>query len=279
MVTVAFGSGQALTEPSQHSLAGSGGNLVFFEWPNEDATFVALIAHGYGEHARRYDHVAERLVAEGATVYAPDHIGHGLSDGERALVAQGEALTADLHLVAEIASGAHSGLPVVLIGHSMGGIVATRYAQKHPGELSALVLSGPAIGGNAEIMGLLGLDPIPEIPIDPGVLSRDPETGAKYAADPLVYHGPFHRATLEMLKQSVDDVAGGGSFGDLPVLWIHGSEDALAPYGETQVAVERIRGPRTEEKVYEGARHEIFNETNREEVLDDTVGFLHRSLG
>ncbi len=68
-------------EPTEHSLSGSGGNLVFHEWPNDEAEFVALIAHGYGEHSRRYDHVADRLVAEGAVVYAPDHIGHGLSQG------------------------------------------------------------------------------------------------------------------------------------------------------------------------------------------------------
>lgn len=267
-----------VNEPIAHSLSGSGGNLVFHEWANDAATFVALVAHGYAEHSRRYDHVAERLVAEGAVVYAPDHIGHGLSEGERALVVEGEAMTADLHLVAGIARGAHPGLPVVLVGHSMGGIVATRYAQKHPGELDALVLSGPVIGGNAAIMSLLELDPIPEVPIDPAVLSRDPETGAEYAADPLVYHGPFHRETLTMLKTAVDEVAAGGSFGDLPVLWIHGSEDALAPLEETRPAVERIRGPRTEERVYEGARHEIFNETNREEVLDDMIEFLRRAL-
>jgi len=273
-----FGAKPLTDSPVQHSLSGSGGKLVFFEWPNEDASFIALVAHGYGEHARRYDHVADRLVSEGATVYAPDHLGHGLSDGERALVEHGEMLTADLHLVGELARGAHPGLPVVLIGHSMGGIVATRYAQKYPGELTALVLSGPVIGGNAAMFGLLEMDPIPEIPIDPAVLSRDPETGEKYAADPLVYHGPFHRASLEMFKRSVADVAEGGSFGDLPVLWMHGSEDQLAPLAEARPAIERIRGTRTEEKVYEGAQHEIFNETNREEVLDDTVEFLHRSL-
>ena len=62
------------------------------------------------------------------------------------------------------------------------------------------------------------------------------------------------------------------------MLWIHGSEDGLAPIEYTRMAIERIRGPRTEEKVYEGARHEIFNETNRDEVLDDTVEFLRRTL-
>jgi alpha-beta hydrolase superfamily lysophospholipase len=59
---------------------------------------------------------------------------------------------------------------------------------------------------------------------------------------------------------------------------MHGSEDQLAPLADARVAIEKIRGPRTEEKVYEGAQHEIFNETNREEVLDDTVEFIQRSL-
>jgi alpha-beta hydrolase superfamily lysophospholipase len=269
----------SVTQPIQHSLSGSGGNLVFWEWNTSEARFVALIAHGYAEHARRYDHVAERLVAEGAVVYAPDHMGHGKSEGERALVAQGEALTADLHLIAEIARGAHPGLPVVLIGHSMGGLVATRYAQTHTGELAALVLSGPVIGGNPEIQALLELEQIPEVPIDPDVLSRDPEVGAAYAADPLVYSGPFQRTTLESLFAGMDRVAEGPGFGELPVLWIHGSDDALAPLEPTRAAIERMRGPRTEEKIYEGARHEIFNETNRQEVLDDAIAFIKRALG
>ena len=252
---------------------------MFFEWPNEAPSFIALIAHGYAEHARRYDHVAERLVGEGATVYAPDHMGHGLSEGERALVQNGEGMTADLHLVAEIARGAHPELPVALIGHSMGGLISTRYAQMHEGELDALILSGPVIGGNPEIQGLLALDPIPEVPIDPAVLSRDPAVGAAYTADPLVYSGPFRRETLESLFAAMDRVGAGPGFGDLPTLWIHGSDDALAPIDYTRKAMDRLRGPRTEEKVYEGARHEIFNETNRHEVLDDTVEFLRRTLG
>jgi len=267
-----------MTDPIQHSLSGSGGNLVFWVWANETPTFVALIAHGYAEHARRYDHVAERLVSAGAVVYAPDHTGHGLSEGERALVENGEGMTADLHLVAEIAKGAHPDLPVALIGHSMGGLIATRYAQTHGSELDALVLSGPVIGGNPEIQGLLALDPIPEVPIDVAVLSRDPAVGAAYTADPLVYSGPFKRETLESLFAAMDRVDEGPGFGELPTLWIHGSDDGLAPIQYTRKAMEHLRGSRTEEKVYEGARHEIFNETNQDEVLDDTVEFLHRAL-
>jgi alpha-beta hydrolase superfamily lysophospholipase len=264
---------------AESELQGARGRVVVHEWANPEARFVLLLSHGYGEHAGRYEHVADRLVAEGATVHAPDHLGHGLSDGERAHVEDGEDFSADLHRVAERAREAHPGLPVVLLGHSMGGLIATRYAQRHPGELDALVLSGPAIGGAPELEMLLGLDPIPDVPIDPAVLSRDASVGQAYADDPLVYHGPFKRATLQALVTAVKAVAEGPGFGDLPTLWIHGEEDQLVPLAATRQAIEHVRGSDFTERVYAGARHEVFNETNKDEVLDDVVAFLRRVLG
>jgi len=259
-------------------LQGNRGRLHVATWPNPDATFLVVIAHGYGEHAGRYAHVAERLLAEGAVVVAPDHLGHGRSEGERALVERGEDLTDDLHLVAARARADHPGLPMVLIGHSMGGLVATRYAQRFGEELSALVISGPIIGGNDAIQALLDLDPIPEVPIDPTGLSRDPAVGEAYAADPLVYHGPFLRPTLEALFDGVARVAEAGALGEVPTLWIHGTEDPLAPLEPTREATELIAGSDFQQRIYEGAAHEVFNETNREEVLDDVVTFIHAAL-
>jgi alpha-beta hydrolase superfamily lysophospholipase len=160
----------------------------------------------------------------------------------------------------------------------MGGIVATRYAQRWPEELGALVLSGPAIGGNPALIGLLEMDPIPDVPIDPAVLSRDPAVGEAYAADELVHHGPFARQTLMELGAAVERIAAGPSLGDLPTLWIHGSDDQLAPLDVTREAVERIRGSRLTQKVYPGARHEVFNETNKDEVLGDVGAFLREAL-
>ncbi len=264
---------------TESELAGARGRVVVHEWRAADPSFVVLLAHGYGEHAGRYEHVARRLVAEGAVVYAPDHLGHGRSEGERAHCEDGEDFSADLHRVAERARAEHPGLPVVLLGHSMGGLIATRYAQRHPGELDALVLSGPAIGGSPELEMLLTLDPIPEIPIDPAILSRDPAVGQAYADDPLVYHGGFKRSTLNALVTAVGAVAEGPSLGDVPTLWIHGEEDQLVPLAATAPAMERIRGGDFEAKVYPGARHEVFNETNRDEVLDDVVAFIRRALG
>src|SRR4051794_38555665 len=257
-------------------LAGTRGRIAVHRWEIDSPRYVVLLSHGYGEHARRYDHVAARLNAVGAAVYAPDHHGHGRSDGERALAEDIEGAVDDLHLVAERAAADHPALPAALIGHSMGGLIAARYAQRHGAELAALVLSGPAVGGNPEIEALAEMDPIPDVPIDPAVLSRDPEVGRAYAEDALVYHGPFRRETLLGFGAAVAAVAEAGSFGDLPTLWIHGEEDALVPVRYTRPAIENVAGEHFEQHFYPGARHEIFNEINRDEVIADVLEFLNR---
>jgi alpha-beta hydrolase superfamily lysophospholipase len=265
------------TEP--YDFEGVDGRIHVTTWVGERAPrFIALLAHGYGEHAGRYEHVASMLVGLGAAVYAPDHRGHGRSEGEPALVEDIEVLVSDLHAVADRARDDHPGIPVALVGHSLGGLIATRFAQRYGDELAALVLSGPVIGGNPAFELLLGMDPIPEIPIDPSILSRDPEVGVAYAADPLVYHGPFHRATLVALAGSADTVATGGGLGPLPTLWIHGANDQLVPYELTAEAIERIRGTSLRHTAYDGAAHEVFNETNSDEVLAEVAGFLAEVL-
>jgi alpha-beta hydrolase superfamily lysophospholipase len=267
-----------MTSPTATEIEGGKGRLALHRWSADKPTFVAVLVHGYGEHAGRYGHVAEALVGAGAAVYAGDHLGHGASEGERALVENREDLVDDTARVVDLARDEQPGLPVVLIGHSLGGIVATRNAQRPDHGLAALVLSAPVIGGNPDLLGLVNLPEIPDIPIDPEILSRDPETGRAYAADELVYHGPFKRATLQAIVDSIDAVATGGDFGDLPTLWIHGDQDGLAPIAHARPAVERVRGTVFEERVYEGARHEVFNETNRDQVIADVLAFIERSL-
>jgi alpha-beta hydrolase superfamily lysophospholipase len=260
-------------------LRGLRGRIAVHHWAAATPRFAAVVSHGYGEHAGRYAHVAERLVAEGAAVYAPDFAGHGRSEGERAQFDDVGDLVDELASAYDAARRAHPGLPAVLIGHSLGGLIATRFVQRDQPELAALVLSGPLVGGNPQVEALLTMDPLPEVPIDPSILSRDPAIGEAYAKDELVYHGPFHRATLEAIFAAVRAVATGPGFGDLPTLWIHGEGDALAPLDLTRVAMQRLRGSDFEEHVYPGAQHEVLNEINRAEVLDDVVRFLHRSLG
>ncbi|WP_354699383.1 Monoacylglycerol lipase [Paraconexibacter sp. AEG42_29] len=262
----------------EHTLDGVRGRISVHHWQNPQPSFVVLLAHGYGEHAGRYEHVAQALLSAGGTVYAPDHLGHGRSEGEPALIDDIEDVVADLRSVAGLAAGEHPGLPTVLIGHSMGGIIATRYAQQYGSELKALVLSGPAIGGNPALIGLVEMDPIPDVPIDPAILSNDPAVGEAYAADDLVYHGPFKRQTLLAMGGAIETIAGAGSLGDLPTLWLHGEQDQLVPLEHTGPAVENIKGSDLQAKTYPGAQHEIFNETNKDEVIADVIAFLGPKL-
>ncbi len=258
------------------SFQGSEGKISVRVWQNPAARHVVVIAHGYGEHIGRYEHVAQRFVAAGASVWGPDHVGHGRSDGERALVRDFEHVVDDLQRVVSMAQAAHAGLPVVLIGHSMGGMIAARYAQRYGRGLAGLVLSGPAVGHLEAAEQLLALPQIPDVPIDPAVLSRDPAVGAAYASDPLVYHGPFKRPTLEAIRTTLAAINTGPGFGKLPTLWLHGSDDKLVPMESTRAGLAKLRGTDFTERIYEGARHEVFNETNQAEVLDEVCSFIER---
>lgn len=255
---------------------GSQGTIAARSWSDPAASprYVAVLVHGYGEHIGRYDHVAAALVEHGAVVYGLDHLGHGESEGERVLVDDFADVVADVDQLVSTARDAWPDVPVVMIGHSMGGMIAARFAQLHGDVLAALVLSGPAVG-DFELLGqLLALDEMPDLPLDPAVLSRDPAVGEAYAADPLVWHGPFKRPTVAAMVATIDAITAGGSLGDLPSLWIHGSDDQLVPIDGTRVGIERLHGPRHRQHEYAGARHEVFNETNRADVLRDVTRFI-----
>ncbi|MCI3270512.1 alpha/beta hydrolase [Streptomyces cylindrosporus] len=262
----------------EHVLNGSRGAVVVREWPSREPRYVALVVHGYGEHVGRYEEVAGVLVEHGAVVFGPDHMGHGKSDGERVLIEDFEEVVDDVRAVAELARSAHPGLPVVLVGHSMGGLISARYAQRYGDELAALVLSGPVIGAWELPERLLALDEIPDTPISPASLSRDPAVGAAYAADPLVWHGPMKRPTVEAFARTLETVAKGGDIGPLPLLWLHGDDDRLVPLAGSRVGVEQLRGRRLTERIYAGARHEVFHETNKAEVFAHLVRFLDDRL-
>lgn len=247
-------------------------------WTNDEPRYVVLLSHGYGEHIGRYEYVANALVDHGAVVYGVDHAGHGKSQGQRVLVHDYEQVIDDFHQLGERAGEEQSGLPAVLIGHSVGGMIAARYAQRYRDELTAVVLSAPVLGRWDVVDQLLRQDEIPDTPIDPETLSRDPEVGDAYAADPLVWHGKFERATLQALVEALATIDRAGSLDDLPTLWIHGSDDRLVPVDATREGIRRVRGSRFEERIFEGARHEVFNETNRDEVLKTVTAFIDAYL-
>ncbi|KFG08038.1 alpha/beta hydrolase [Streptomyces scabiei] len=268
-----------MADSREHSFAGTRGGVTAREWPCEGARCVVLLVHGYGEHIGRYEHVADALVRHGAAVFGPDHMGHGRSAGERVLIEDFEDVVTDVRAVEVLARDAYPGLPVVLIGHSMGGLIAARYAQRHGAGLAAVVLSGPLIGIWEPLRALLAAPEVPKVPLDPKLLSRDMAVGAAYANDPLVWHGPFKRPTLEAIHRGLETISKGGPVGVLPLLWLHGDDDRIVPLSGSRTGIEEFRGAEWTERIYPGARHEVLNETNKGEVLADVKAFVDAALG
>ncbi|WP_405774577.1 alpha/beta hydrolase [Streptomyces sp. NBC_01538] len=280
-----------MAETREYVLTGTRGTIAVREWhrpthgdlgrPTEQAPrYLAVLSHGYAEHMGRYEELAEVLVAHGATVLGPDHQGHGRSAGERAVIADFEDVVTDLHSAVAVARAARPDVPVVLIGHSAGGLVAARFAQRYRDELAALVLSAPVLG-NWDLPGrLLALDEIPDRPISPAALSRDPAVGAAYTADPLVWHGPMKRPTLKAFVRTLDTVAKSGDVGPLPLLWLHGDDDRLVPLAGSRVGVEELRGTDWTERIFPGARHDIFLELEADKAaaFAELTAFVDRVL-
>jgi alpha-beta hydrolase superfamily lysophospholipase len=241
---------------------------------------IVVLAHGYGEHIGRYDHVAAALVERGAVVVGPDHVGHGESEGERVLIEDFDSVVDDLHTVVERTREQHPGVPVVLVGHSMGGLIAARYAQRYGDGLAGLVLSAPSVGLAAVLAPVLVQLPegteLPDDPIDPAVLSRDESVGEAYANDPLVWHGGWKRRTLEAFHAANEAVDSGPGFGELPVLYVHGESDQLVPMALARPAVERLRGSDFTERIVPEARHEVFNELEQDETIGLVADFAER---
>jgi len=277
-----------MAEFREYVLTGTRGTIAVREWsrptrsdserPFDPPRCIVLLSHGYAEHVGRYEELAGVLVAHGATVLGPDHQGHGRSAGERVVIEDFEDVVTDLHTVADRARAAHPGVPVVLIGHSTGGLIAARFAQRYGGELAALVLSAPVLGSWDLPGRLLALDEIPDRSISPAALSRDPAVRAAYAADPLVWHGPMKRPTLEAFVRTLGTVAKSGDIGPLPLLWLHGDDDRLVPLAGSRVGVEELRGTDWTERIFPGARHDIFLETDRATAFDELTAFMDRVL-
>ncbi|MEE2058626.1 alpha/beta hydrolase [Rhodococcus artemisiae] len=266
----------------------TGGNstrIVYDVWSpdNGEVTGVVVLAHGLGEHARRYDHVAERLGSLGLVVFALDHHGHGRSGGKRLHAREMSEFTDDLDRLFDIATQAYPGLPVFLLGHSMGGAIALAYALDHQDRLTALALSGPAVvvtsgtpGPVVEIGKVIGRF-LPDLPIqklDSNAVSRDPAVVAAYQADPLVHHGLVPAGIARVMIDNEQSLARRLPSLTLPVLVQHGTADALADPAGAQLIVGRAGSEDLTLKLYDGLFHEVFNEPENDRVLGDLVDWL-----
>ncbi|HSW43899.1 MAG TPA: lysophospholipase [Patescibacteria group bacterium] len=256
---------------------GSEGHVFYRRWdPAVRPVRLVLIVHGYAEHGGRYGHVAAALNRRGSAVYADDHLGHGRSDGERALITDFEHVDDDLHALAGIARAEHPGLPLVLVGHSMGGLLAARFAQRWPDEVAGIAFCAAVIGDWRWARDVLERPELPHVPFEPLALSRDPQVGADYAADPLVYHGQYKRRLLEAEVDALNRFQRDVGRLTMPVALFHGNADPFVPYERSLEAVREMPTDDLTVHVYQGARHEVLNEINRDEVIGHLADWIDR---
>lgn len=261
--------------------------LQLREWPVPDARGAVVIVHGLGEHVGRHAHVAARLNAEGWTVVGHDQRGHGSSEGPRGALSQADDFLSDLAAVIDIARSRSAG-PLVLLGHSLGGLIASRLVLGAAGaawqrDVDALVMSSPALdpGMNAFQKGLLAvLGPIaPNLAVNNGLkpawLSHDPAVVRAYEADPLVHD----RVTPRLARFIVDGgvaVRAAASAWRVPTLlmWA-GSDRCVAPAGSAEFAA-AAPSEWVSTREFKPLFHEIFNEPEQAEVFGVLTAWLAR---
>jgi acylglycerol lipase len=278
-----------MTVRSTGSLEGAGDVALFTQsWRPDDATAIrgtVVIVHGFGEHSDRYDHVAERLVAEGYAVFALDHRGHGRSQGPRAVI-ETDAVVADVDQLVSRAADAHPDVPRFLLGHSLGGMIAIAYALTHGERLHGLILSGPlaavdASPALARIGRLLSAvaPHAPTLALDARLVSRDSEVVAAYRADPLVHHGRIPARTAAQITETVSRFPDAVGAINVPTLIVYGTSDGLCPPRGSVMLAERIGAEDVTVRAYEGLFHEVLNEPERETVIGDLVKWLDQHTG
>ena len=270
--------------------------LFVRHWPASGAVrAVVQISHGMGEHSGRYARLSAALGAAGFDVYAHDHRGHGRSVGSPDEFGRfgpdgWNALVADLVAVGHAIDARSGGAARVLLGHSMGSFALQQYLLDHSDEIVAAVLTGTsaidAIFGS--LVPDTSLDRMPgneafEGRTDFDWLSRDAAEVDRYIADPACGFSADADALGDMAaaaKQPVDGDALRGIRADLPILLMSGSNDPLSgAMALVELVAQRYRDAGVRDVTvlgYEGARHELFNETNRDEVTSDLIAWLGR---
>lgn len=258
-------------------------NLYQQSWRGAPKAAVVLV-HGYAEYSGRYQHVAQRFVEAGYAVHAFDLRGHGRSEGEpRVYVRSIDEHTRDVERFVASVHEREAGLPVFLLGHSMGGAISARLLLDGDRGLRGAILSAPAVR-QAGIFGrpveslflfIAGIVPRWHFPkLDNVKVSRDPEVVQRYDNDPLIYRGGMPLGTAAAVVRSAREVDRRAKSIELPILIAHGTDDGLVNPDASKRLHDRVGSKDKQLKLYEGFYHEILNEPERDQVMQDMLDWL-----
>ncbi len=255
------------------------GRVYFRAWrASEPSTATVVFLHGFGEHSGLYHRFGEALNATGIDLWALDEIGHGLTDGERAVIESIGDLVGNGRQLTALAAAASPGRPVFLAGHSLGAAAAAVSVARDPSPYAGLILSGAALSPLDWVTQLTAEGSGGGLSLDLGDLSADPFYLDELENDPLAFTSAAGALSLlNTLPPAWTELA--GTFGQvrLPVLFVHGSADPVVPVSVARDWSARLPGGQLAE--FPGARHDVLNETVHREVAAAITGFVHAVSG
>lgn len=267
-----------MTEARPTYSASDGSRLALYDWPVEGATRAVLLVHGLGEHAGRYELLARWLNAQRVSVRAFDLYGHGHSSGARGGLAREGQLPEHLGEVATAmaAEPALAGRPLIVIGHSLGGLIVASAIRRGLLRPRLAVLSSPALAVRMASWQRAAVKVLPHfVPqltlgngLDPHMLSHDPKVVADYVADPLVHDRICARLGAFVALEGEAVRAEAASWSTPTLLLYAGDDRAVDPAGSRAFSA-RAPASVVKSRCYERMYHEIFNEPDRALVLND----------
>jgi len=275
----------ALIRREERHVRGPGQREIFSRsWLPDDPSASILLVHGFAEHSGRYEEVATWLASRGFAVHAFDHQGHGRSSGRRCYVRRFSDLLDDTEQELARAHSANPGLPLFVVGHSMGGLITASLAVERKPDVSGFVTSGAALATPATmsrsrrwlLLALRRIAPTLSLAsgLDPEGLSTDPAVIRAYLEDPLVERRITTSLAAEMFA-TMDRTSRRASEVTSPLLALHGEDDPICPPSGSRAFAAAT--PRGRYLGFPGMRHEIFNEPGREIVFESMRKWLGES--
>ena len=268
--------------PKTENLSNDGLELFYRSWhPASAARGVVVIVPGFNSHSGYYEWVADQLTGHGLAVYAIDLRGRGQSEGERFYVDRFDDYVSDVRTLVTEARSRDAGLPMFLLGHSAGGVVACLYAVDHQSELAGLICESFAFKVPAPDVALAVLKGLSHVAPHAHVLrlknedfTRDTAAVARMNADPLIADEKQPTQTVAEMVRADQRLEQSFPKFTLPLLILHGTKDkATKPSGSQQFYDAAGSADKTL-KLYEGAYHDLLNDTDRDRVMADVTGWL-----
>jgi acylglycerol lipase len=268
----------------EHASARDGTSLLLRHWPvaTGEPWASVLIVHGLAEHSGRYEHVGAQLAAAGLEAFAFDQRGFGASGGPRASIDRWSQIHDDLEERLVAVRSIAPARPLVLYGHSLGGLISLGYVLDGRALPDLLVVSAPAIRANLPLVPRLAVRVLSRVApnvllkntFDAEVLSRDPAVGERYVSDPLNQHRTTARFAQAALREQ-QRVAAALDRLAIETLVVHGGQDRLIPTASSEVC-EGIPG--VKRTVYPELRHEVHNEPEGEIVVGEIIAWIRERV-